>query len=199
MGDIKYWAEQIWTAIRSDDFEALSDAHNSMVEELSKAKRFDDIITIATMVLKNGVDALAYERIKLDNIVTFESDFTKLWGKGIRAALDNPEVKAIYFEYFYDGGDASDGNLFLCESFDVDDDGWASDFGRDGVILGMSILPCMDYDPDFDLDDEVRTIGDYYVDTLLYATCLKVICHSGETAYPFGFAMHDNPVMTYIP
>lgn len=162
-------------------------------------KEFDAAVKFHTACLTAVAGQEQVERICVKNIERFEQEFARCLREGLEKARRDDRIKALYFEYFYDGGDASTGNLFLCESFDPDDDGWAADFGRAGVVLGPSILPWMHFDPDFDLPAPLRTVAEMYVDANLLAACLREIDALGGIEYPFGFARHDAPVTLYNP
>ena len=167
-------------------------------ERCLMAKDFAGLMAFHEAGLKQLASAEEFEKIRVEDLAKYQADFSKGLNEALAKARTNPAVKAIYFEYFYDGGDASDGNFFLCESFDDEDDDWASDFaGEEGLVPGFSILPYMDFDPDGDMDDDVTTKGYQYVDACLLAASLEVIEARGGITYPFGFAQHDWPVTIY--
>lgn len=157
-------------------------------------KDFDALLRFHGAGLAAVATAEQAERIRVNDIERFRQGFARCLAEGLERARGDPRIKALYFEYFYDGGDASDGNLFLCESFDPEDDAWAADFGRDGVVLGPSVLPWMHFDPECELLQSTRTVADIYVDANLLVACLREIESIGGIEYPFGFAQHDAPV-----
>jgi hypothetical protein len=140
-----------------------------------------------------------FHHIRVKNIERFGDGFADCLSRALVKARANPAIQALYFEYFYDGGDASDGNIFLCESFDPDDENWAANFGRDGVVPGPSVLPWMHFDPEIELPEPLRTVAMMYVDANLLVACLREIDALGGIEYPFGFAQHDAPVTLCDP
>lgn len=157
-------------------------------------KDFDGLLRFHEANLRAVATAEQAERIRVKDIERFRQGFARCLIEGLERARRDQRIQALYFEYFYDGGDASDGNLFLCESFDPEDDGWAANFGRDGVVLGLSVLPWMHFDPERELSQSTRTVADMYVDANLLVACLREIESIGGIDYPFGFAQHDAPV-----
>lgn len=126
----------------------------------------------------------------------FASDINRLLTQATDIAKTDDTIKAFYYEYYYDGSDASTGNLFLCTRFNQDPDSdWASDF--DVVLEGMCIAPYFDFDPDWQMSNQTRTVAcDYVYSVLLNTTLAQLMQH--PLSLPFAFANHDNPDDTVI-
>ena len=160
-------------------------------------KDFIGLLEFYESGLREYASDAEFNRIKIKNIDQFAKEFAEALQRALAKARQNSAVQALYFEYFFDGGDASDGNFFLCESFDEDDDEWACNFSRDGVVLGPSVLPYMNFDPEFTLSNELRMLGELYVDANLLITALVEIEKLNGIEYPFGFAQHDSPIVIF--
>lgn len=135
------------------------------------------------------------EKIIIKNISKFETEISRLNSKVKCKIEENNEVKAVYLEYFYDGGDCCEGNIFLCNSYTEDDDYWASELTDDGFIQGPKVNEYLDFDPDFELDGEQEIIANFYTDAMLLSASVRAWKNSGIQGYPFGFAQHDNPII----
>lgn len=181
-------AETLIAAAAWDDFETLC---REVETACLRARNHDALLAFHETCLKRIASPEDHARIRIDDLTPFAQAFAALLDQGLARAQADPAVRALYFEYFYDGDDASTGNLFLCESFDPDDEEWASDFGHEGVLPGPSVLPWLDFDPDLAMPDRTRLVGERYVDAQLLVACAREIEARGGIAYPFGFARHD--------
>lgn len=181
-------AEALIAAEAWDDFEALC---REVETACLSARDFTGLLAFHDACLKRIASPGDYARIRIDDLAPFAQAFAALLDQGLARAQADPAVSALYFEYFYDGGDESTGNLFLCESFDPDDEEWASDFGHEGVLPGPSVLPWLDFDPDFAMPERTLQVGERYVDAQLLVACAREIEARGGIACPFGFARHD--------
>ena len=175
--------------------ELCRDRESAMIE----TRDFDGFLRFHDAGLRFATTPEQFEQIQIRDIGRFRKGFGRCLSRGLKKARSQAAIRALYFEYFYDGGDASDGNLFLCQAFDVDDEEWAAEFAEDGVIPGPSILPWLHYDPELEFPEDVRKVADVYVDAHLLVACLREIEAMGGIEYPFGFARHDGPIALKLP
>jgi hypothetical protein len=123
--------------------------------------------------------------------------------EGLQIALEkckeHDEIKAIYFEYYFDGEDCSEGNFFLCDSYDPVDAGWAAEFLPDDVIEGGSVLDLLLFDEDIEWSNFERHVGNALGFASLLAQLGEVIDEIGEVEFPVGFAEHDGGIIYILP
>ena len=125
----------------------------------------------------------------------FSSAVLEMLKKAKLKLNDNGSYKAIYLEYFFDGGDASTANLYLCSDFDEKDDDWASSFAKEGFIEGIAVNSFLDFDPNFKLNEVEEFIANQYADARLLAATIDAWNESKLSNYPFGFAKHDHRII----
>ncbi len=106
----------------------------------------------------------------------------------------NGDISAVYFEYYYDGGEIS-GNFFLCTDYDQDSDDWRTLFnGKEGVVLGPQLPACFS----FDLSDEKRIFATEIVDGLLAAQLLRLWKKNKLQKYPLAYASHGKGMVLLV-
>lgn len=133
------------------------------------------------------------------NFLEFKTLFIAIYNQSLEFSRKNEMTKALYFEYYYDGhSDVSNGNMYLCDDYDVDDDDyfWASSFHN--VIGSISVCPY--FDPIYNLfnNDKQTNVkckihfSTYFIHMLLIINAFQAIYDKQEALiYPFAFDGHD--------
>ncbi len=189
-------AQPLIAAIDSGDFMALSTAEHAIIKAYFGATTDSQgFVSFWRELLKSQATEDEYQKVMMaiTDTHTFADDIRCLLIAGYAKAKDNPNIKALYYEYYYDGSDYSTGNLFLCTRFDetgTDQGDWASCF--DELINGMVITPYFAFDDDFKMSNSVRHIAMWHNHATLLDAALQVL-KDLQLSMSFGFASHDNP------
>lgn len=140
--------------------------------------------------LKQQSNHIEYEYVLdlVKNTDGFRQDIRQLLKQGIKKHQENSEIKAFYYEYFNDGGDASTGNLFLCLDFNKDNGVWPSHFND--VVNGSLIRQYFDYHDKF-ASDISEYIAKNYTHAVLQDVFIQEV-RNNPLAIPIGFADHDD-------
>lgn len=125
---------------------------------------------------------------------SFEVELNISWNQVIERLNIENKIKSIYFEYLYDGADDGVGDFFLCNSFDQNNDDWASDFDSNDIIAGATISRFFDYDQDFTWSPFLRTVAEFYTNAELLSVFGGIIGNHANRL-PVGFARHDHPLV----
>jgi hypothetical protein len=145
---------------------------------------FNDALLKGVLTKKNIKKVVSHTN-KLD---VFREQITELLTLATAEAEKKPEVKGLYFEFVYDGGDSCSGDFFLCHGYSDNDNEWASEF--EDVIEGMDISEYFSYDPDFEFPPSEDAVASYYASICLLRALAEVY-FSSPCKYPLGFANHD--------
>ena len=134
-------------------------------------------------------------------MMDFRAELQSPLAAAVAQANARPEIKAVYFEYCFDGGEGSSSDFFLCRSYDREDDAWASHFSMStDVVKGPSVRKLMDYDPDFEVSYEEETVVEaFYFSHLLAAVGRPLERLSSPLTRPFGFSQHDISIVHVSP
>lgn len=182
-------------ALDSQDWLAYDTHKKALIKQFISNHDSKGLVDFWQTLLKQVASSEQYQRTlsSVADTSAFASDIKRLLTQGTKLAKTDDTIKAFYYEYYYDGSDASTGNLFLCTRFDQDPDSdWASEF--DVVLEGMCIAPYFDFDPDWQMPNQTRTVACDYVHSVLLSTTLT----QQPLPLPFAFASHDNPDNTVI-
>ena len=123
------------------------------------------------------------------------ASLSKAFPNTVEMSRAQHETKAIYFEYFYDGGDASTGDLFLCSEYSRENDEWASHFKKSNVINGPNVQSLLGFDPEIELDQPESVIAFAYAHARLLSALVRVRAALRFDALPVGFAQHDGSIV----
>ncbi len=189
------WLAAIAAAIETQDWDGLQTLKVDANQPLVREGEPGELIRFYEAALKDAATPEVYERVRVKDLASFETRTREVISRGLDIAKKGSGIKALYLEYFYDGGDASDITLFLCNQYSSDDDEWGAEFDGENVIEGPSVLEYLNYDPDFELESPLDTICLEYVDGILLASCAKLWRSLEKQDYPFAFARHDEPMI----
>jgi hypothetical protein len=189
------WLAAIAAAIETQDWDRLRTLKLEANQPLVLEGESGDLVEFYDAALKEAATPEVYERVRVKDLASFEARIREVILQGLEKANSRGDVQALYLEYFYDGGDASDANLFLCVQYSPDNDEWGAEFDGENVIEGPSVLEYLNYDPDFKLEPPLDTICLEYVDGILLASCAKLWLSLEKQDYPFAFARHDEPMI----
>jgi len=138
-----------------------------------------------------------YERIKVKDTPTLQSQIDKLVDNALTASAHDPKIKAIYFEYVYSGGPWAHLEAFLCLRYSSSriprESDWPAFFEQS--IEGPNVAALLAYDPDGELSEGLDLVAGAYIDAVILAAIVRSIQRRSDTTLPFGFARHDHPVV----
>ena len=137
----------------------------------------------------------------------FKYDLKKMLSSGLVIMSDVKEAKAMYAEYFYDGGDESVFSLVVCSKYEnaedekldpmLNDDPFWMDFIVGDYIYGpevYSLLNCFDQ---FSFTDDQREFLDWYGHSIIMRLFGEVL-REMKIGFPVAFARHDYPYVRFI-
>lgn len=181
-------------AARTRQWEHLSELSRCIYQCYSDKLDWDGLEAFFAAALQLGVpeEVRAAVARTAENLPEILANLAVALDKAVAMAALNAEIRGLYCEYFYDGGDASTIDLFPCTRFDRKDDFWASEF--DEVIEGSLVQEYFRYDPDLDLPPPIDLIADDYLQAKLFAALGRLVCERVK-GIPFGFAQHDHPIV----
>ena len=189
------WLAAISVAIEKQDWDRSQTLKVEVNQPLALNGEPGELLRFYDTALKEAATPEVYERVHVKELASFETRIRELISEGIEIARSSGGIKAFYLEYFYDGGDASDANLFLCNQYSSDNDEWGAEFDGENVIEGPSVLEYFNYDPEFEFEPPLDSICLEYVDGILLASCVKLWRSFDKQDYPFAFARHDEPII----
>ena len=143
------------------------------------------------------VDAVAAVDSCFAAVTEFEAELRVAFKAAVNRAAGRSDVAAIYCEYFYDGGDCSSIDVFLCQSFTRSNDHWASEFLQSDRVNGPNIQALLNYDRELQLDPCADFIASSYAYTLLLRVFAHAVNSCKENALPVGFAEHDGLIIYF--
>ena len=157
----------------------------------------DELVAILHSLVKAHCPAWAVSAIEASLALSsdVESDLDLALRRAVTAVSAQPDIKGLYCEYFYDGGDGSSMDLFPCRSFTRSNDDWAADFHPSDVVEGPRIQALLRYDPELELDPAPRFLATAYLHSVLLAMFVRVQTRFRLLTLPAGFAQHDFPII----
>ncbi len=192
--DPQAWVDRIRSICANGDWESLSqlrlETNQSFAEQADDAGLREFYQQVAELAL----DAKEREAIGPTDVEQFCADLRNSFCAA-KNKVDNDEIKGIYLEYFYDGGDSCTANLFLCTEYSESDDSWGAEFEQDGFIEGPQVPTFFNFDPDFEWPDFSRYVAEEHANGVLLAAGIREWKTSGICGLPFGFANHDHEMI----
>lgn len=190
------WLSNLRKAVNEKDWNTVSLINKNVKQVLANNGKPDEIVSFFEHALNEVATSETYKKVRINDLSLFEESLRKVFKQGLDRAFSDASITALYFEYFFDGGDACEGTLFLCSAYSEDDDYWAAEFGSDGDIRGPSVFDYLNYDPGLDFEPVLSEVAEAYADATLMASCIRILNELGvSNSYPFGFAKHDAPIV----
>jgi hypothetical protein len=190
-------AEALLKHARAQDWDKATGAAQALYQDHARRRDWDGLET----ALRGSLEAACGHQ-QLDDIddcfaalPQFEHDLTAAVARAVAHAAGRDELKALYCEYFHDGGDGSSANLFLCGAYTPGDDDWASQFAGADMIAGPNVQHLLDYDPDCDFEPTADCIANAYARGMLLGAFGRAVAAQPRLALPVGFSEHDFPVV----
>lgn len=131
----------------------------------------------------------------LEGLPEYERRLAAAYGEAMARAAGRTDIKGLYCEYFFDGGEGCAADLFLCRAFSRDDDDWAANFAHDDVIGGAEVDALLGFDPDLALAPLPAFMADAYAHVLLLRGFVRAVDSHPQSALPVGFAQHDHQIV----
>jgi hypothetical protein len=197
MSDIKMkvLTEKSKESILSEDWKAWGRLCREADDTLLPAQRYDELLQFYEAGFKLVATGDQFQSIISYDYTVYANEFAGAFAKALAQARQDAEVQAIYYEYTED-----ESNFFLCNTFDEDDEFWAADFGKDGVVFGPSVARYKELDLDEDdWGEPASMLKNLYINACLLVNAFRQIDQVGNIEYPFGFAEHDGTITLRMP
>lgn len=187
----KDWLRKVEDLANQKDWHAIDDLNHQVMQNLLDTNNTEAMMSFYEEALKSLVSNEQYQKIKPADMTRFYQKLDDAFEKAVKKAKSNKNIKSIYCEYFYDGGDSCELNLYLCEKSPDEDESWASEFGEDGFVKGPTVNDFLNYDPDFSFEPALEVVAKQYVQSHFIRSCLSIIVEKKIKDWPIGFAEHD--------
>ena len=184
---------------RSHDWDNATAAAQSLYQDHARRRDWDGLET----ALRHCLEAVCgHEQLDdvddcLAGLPQFERALGETVGRAIAHAAGRADLKALYCEYFFDGGDTSSADVFLCHAYTRGDDDWASHFADADVLAGPNVQHLLDYDPDGDFEPTEDCIANAYARGMLLGAFGRAVAAHAPLALPVGFSEHDFPIVYF--
>jgi hypothetical protein len=190
------WVSRIQAAAKSKDWDVFNDLEREINQSFAAKKDWFGLEAFYTEALMSTVAPKIAQLVKAKDFTPFQTAVEDVFKIASKRVAQNPGIKAVYFEYFYDGGDSCTGNAFLCTEFDENDDFWAAEFeGDDAFIDGPSVFEYFNFDSDIDFESATDHLVRSYINSFLLAAWGRAFEKQVALRLPGGFAQHDHPVI----
>lgn len=189
------WLAELRQICADSNWDALSELRKHTNQSFTSALDSIGLVHFYEELAATGLDEGKWPEVRIDNLLEFQSGVAELFQTAQVKLASMPQVKGVYFEYFYDGGDSCTGDLFMCSEYSDEDDSWGAEFGQDSFVEGPDVSAYFDFDPDFEWDDFSRILAKEYVNGRLLAVVIQEWQKSGIAGRPLGFANHDHEMV----
>ncbi len=191
--EIGDYVETLKTCAENHEWDSISDLTHRLKGEFAIAMDDSGLEAFYTKTIESALDEQWLKRVTIDDITPFENELEK--ALALAATKTTDETKAVYLEYFFDGGDACNANIFLCVKYSEDDDGWGAEWNESGLIDGPSVNEYMDFDPDFEMQPFEEAVANAYADAILLAAAIRAWKAANISGLPFAFANHESSMI----
>ncbi|MFC3194081.1 hypothetical protein ACFODZ_07495 [Marinicella sediminis] len=189
------WVAKVNQLIDSQDWTGLESMNQQVCQRLVDRKDMNSLVDFYEQAFELVAGAVKVDHLSTDDLKVLGSDLQFVLTNALSQSAVDPDIKAIYLEYHYDGGDSTELNLFLSEKHpDEDTECWGSYFGDNGFIEGPNVHHLFHFDPDGELSDLEVTIATECVRAHLITVLMSVI-DGLKPDVPVGFAAHDGFVV----
>lgn len=188
---VKEFIETANTHLANSDWDSVQAYFLETTQSFIDDKKLVQLGEFFNQLLHNVLTTDHAEKVisHVKNIKSFRDGFQSAYQEALEVASQDSKIKALYFECFYDGGDSSAGNIFLCTSYTDCSISWTSEFIQ--VIGNIPIDEYYSFDVDFDFSNQERIVASFYVAVRLLLACFEVQNTINNTLYPVAFADHD--------
>jgi len=190
--EINNYFETIKQLVKKQDWAQLDSLNRDINQSLINDGNTIGILEFHKELLAFSMTPEEYNKIEIKDASVFENSLSQIFFE-LKNKIDTMKtLKAVYLEYFYDGGDCCTANVFLCDEYTDEDDYWGAEFVENGMIDGPSIFEYFSNGCDFEMSPVKDTIMYGYIDAVLLVSTLNTWKKAGISGYPLAFAMHDN-------
>jgi len=190
------WLAKLEQICSNSDWVEFSRLRKTTNQRFASTLDYDGLSSFYEELIELGLDDEKRSVVRINNIEGFQSSVAAAFGKACSRLSEIPNVKGVYFEYFYDAGDSCLGRVYLCEAYSDDDDGWGAEYySLDAMVDGPDVSEFLNFDQDFEWDDYPRYVAEEYVNGRFLAAVLEEWQKSGIKGLPFGFAEHDHKIV----
>jgi len=189
------WVELVESAAKRVRWDDIYGPHHDINQRFARQLDWNGLEHFHDEALRLAASQQQYDNVRVKELADFEATMCNILREGLDRAALKKEIRALYFEYFYDGSEGCDGNLFLCDEYTEQDDGWAAEFDPSDVIAGPGVSRYLSYDREFTFSTTLQCIARYYVDAMFLAAAVRAWKNVGTPGVPFGFSEHDGRII----
>lgn len=166
---------------------------NYLIEQTQIAadnKQLDKLSKSVMSCLKESASETDYKQVLAckRKLRQFDKDFLTALNTVKEKISGSKAIKALYFEYYFDGAEDNSGNFFLCNADESESSDWASDFSD--VIGDIPIYQYFAYYSDSDWECSIRFYADFLIAINMISIALKYYKQEKITL-PLTFSSHD--------
>jgi len=197
----EFLSNQLEEAAHAQDWTETDRLVHEFLQDCAVVSGWRGLESQSRTVLLSACDQPTVRKIDscLGNLRQFEVALERAVDEAINRAAGRSDIVAIYCEYFFDGGDGSSMDLFLCDRYTPTDDDWASHFGSSDVVSGPSVESLLSYDPEFELDGLPSVVADMYAYSKLLCAFGSLVSARADMPLPFAFAQHEGAIIYLKP
>ncbi len=196
------YVDIVCKAAAAGDWDPLQPLLREACQGFAERREWAELVLFFAQTMHAGTSAERRGQVHacLGGLSDFKSELAAAFAVVAERVAGDPGIKAIYFEYFFDGAEATNGNFFLCTRHSTSDDSdWASDSPSDGVVPGPGVASLLNFDPESDWDETVRFLANGYVHACFLAALGELLDKTGFRSIPVGFAQHDGLTVHLMP
>ncbi|MGI9413887.1 MAG: hypothetical protein ACR2PM_09465, partial [Hyphomicrobiales bacterium] len=145
------------------------DLSNDVNQVYADARDWSGLEAFYERALSDVLSEARYNRVSIRDIKPFEDGVAACLAKAREFLSGDTDVKAVYFEYFYDGAEWCKGDLYLPKAYEREKQGWAAEW--DHMIDGPNVHDYLNYDPEFEFERLSEYIAADYVHACFLAAC----------------------------
>jgi len=193
--NVQLFYDTIKASIERSNWEEIAKLQWDTNQQFCDARDVAGLRDFYAQLIAISLDDMKQYALNETKIDVFQAEIALCLSR-VKAVLPTlPDAKGVYFEYFFDGGDASTGNFFICDEYSDEDDYWGAEFSKQGFIEGPKILKYFQFDADPEWDSLSRLVGSSYADGMLLSACIAEWINSDIKSVPLGFANHDSSMV----
>jgi hypothetical protein len=169
------------------------DVGSSFNQRLVADGDFAGLEQLHDAALAEVLDGPEYDLVKITDISSFEDGVAQCLARARPHLGSDTAVRALYFEYIYDGMEWCKGDLFLCTKGVDEAEDWSSFFEQ--FIEGPNVFTYLSFDKLHAFESLGSYVAFEYVHAHFLAAAGRAWSRSDIVGIPFGFAAHDGPIV----
>lgn len=199
---LQNYPARVREAAEAGNLPAAAEALSEVCQLHAETRDWEGLRACVHAALVDGApeEIVAKVQSTLGDLGDFVEGLDSALSQAFEQAQSDPQIKALYVEYFFDGGDASTVDIFTCTDYsDSGSADWTGQHSDDGMISGPSVQALLDYDPDIEWGEFETFLADGYAFAHLLAVFGEVFDRHNSIGLPAAFAQHDGIMIHLSP